>query len=182
MALRLAICALAIGSVFCRAADRTANRSETVAALFRPIANKLAFAITGSVMAAPSTITFTSPDPDITPVNGTSTATISWSMNGFFNSWSLSVNAASASFASCPLVPTSAVQYQCTSATPGSFGNASCTAGTFTLSISPRTIASGTAQGTGTTTVVVAFKFTDAWKYPAGSSCSLSLTYTATGI
>src|SRR5437879_870452 len=161
---RLAICGLVMVSTVGRAADFTAKRPAAVAALFMPVAKRLAFAITaGSVMAAPSMITFTSPDPDITPVNGNTTATITWSMSGLLNSWTLSVNANSASFAGCPLVPASAVQYQCTSATPGTLGNASCTAGTFTLSSSPQTIASGTSQGLGgTTTVVVAFKFTDA--------------------
>jgi hypothetical protein len=181
MALRQALCAFAIFSAVCRAADCTAKRPLAVAALLNPMIKTFAFTMTGSVMASPATITFTSPDPDTTPTNGNTTATISWGMSGV-SSWSLSVNAAAASFTGCPLVPRSAVQFQCTSATPALLGNASCSAGTFTLSSSPQTIASGTVQGTGTATVIVAFKFTDAWKYPANSSCSLNLTYTATGI
>ena len=185
MALRLTICVLLIFAAVCRADDRASKRPVAAAALLKTIVQRFAFAITGSVTVVPSTITFTSPDPDTTPVNGNTTATTTWSMNGGTNTWTLGVNAAAASFASCPLVPLSAVHFTCSSAAKGSGANASatCTSGTFTLSTSPQTIASG-KQGSGTSpfTVVVAFTFTDAWQYPANSSCSLNLTYTATGI
>jgi hypothetical protein len=181
MAPILTICVLLLCSTICPAAERTSRRPAAAAALLN-VVKPLAFAITGTVMAVPSTITFTSPDPDVTPVNGNTTATISWSMNGILNTWTLSVNAAASSFTSCPLVPVSAVKVQCSSATPGLLGSANCAGGTLTLSTSPQTIASGTQGLSGTTTVTVMFTFTDAWKYPANSSCSLSLTYTATGI
>ena len=183
MALRLTICACLIFSTVCHAAVCKSTRPGAVAAFPKIMVKTFAFAVTGGVTATPSTITFSSPDPDFTPVNGNSTATISWSMNGLLNSWSLTVNAASSSFHSCPSVPLSAIQFQCTSATAGLLGNATCATGTRTLSTSPQTIASGTAQGSGLSpfSVVVSFTFTDAWNYPANSSCTLNLTYTASG-
>ena len=185
MALRLTICVLFISAAVCRGDDRVAKRPVDAAALLQTILKPFAFAVTGSVTVVPATITFTSPDPDTTPVNGNSAATITWKMNGGTNTWTLGVNAATASFTSCPLVASGAVKFTCSSATKGSGANASatCASGTFTLSTSPQTVASG-QQGNGTTAfnVVVAYTFTDAWKYPANSSCSLNLTYTATGI
>jgi hypothetical protein len=186
MALRQNICVLLTFAAVCQAGDRASKRPMEATELLKTILKPFAFAVTGSVTVTPATITFTSPDPDTTPVNGSSTATISWKMNGGTNSWTLGVNAAAASFTSCPLVSLSAVKFTCSSATPGGGGSptASCASGTFTLSTSQQTIASGTHQGNGAApfTVVVAYTFTDAWKYPANSSCSLNLTYTATGI
>jgi hypothetical protein len=140
-------------------------------------------AVAGAVTVSPSSISFTAADPDVTPSNGSTTGTISWRMNGFFNPWTLTVAAAASSFSGCPAVPLNAVTVRCNSATPGAFGNANCAAGTFNLSTTPVTIASGTLQGIGLTpfTVTVAFTFTDNWKYPANSSCALNLIYTASG-
>ena len=142
----------------------------------------LATTITGPTVS-PATISFTSPDPDQTPVNGSSTATIQWTMSGnTLGSWSLTVQSVSSSLGSCPAVPASAVSFQCNSATPDTLGNASCSSGSFSLSTSPQTIASGTRQGAGVspTTVTISFTFTDAWKYPASSSCSVQIIYTVT--
>jgi len=182
---RLTICACLILSTVCRAADCASKRPVSALVLPKILLRDLPFSVTGSVTVTPSTITFSSPDPDTTPVSGNTTATVRWSMNGGATAWSLRVNASGSSFASCPSVPMSAIKFTCSSATPGggSTPNATCSSGTFTLSTSPQTIASGTREGNGSApfTVVVAFTFTDAWNYPASSSCTLSLTYTATG-
>ena len=64
----------------CHAADGTSKRQLAAVALPKVILRKFAFLVTGSVAVSPSTITFSSPDPDTTPVNGNTTATIMWSM------------------------------------------------------------------------------------------------------
>ena len=138
--------------------------------------------VTGPTIS-PWTITFSSPNPDAGPVNGSSTATVQWSMHGNPTAlWSLTVQATSSSMTGCGAVPVSAIQVQCTSLTSGATGaSGSCSSGSFALSTSPQTIASGAKQGngnSGSTVATVAFTFTDAWKYPASSSCSLQLTYT----
>ena len=182
--LRLTIFAGLTLSAVCHAAVCQSKHPAT-AELPKVMVKGFAFAVTGTVTVTPSTITFSSPDPDTTPVNGNTTATVMWSMNGGNNTWTLGVNATAASFASCPAVPVNAVKFSCSSATPGGNGNphAVCTPGTLTLSTTAQTIASGTRQGNGSSpfTVVVAFTFSDAWNYPANSSCTLNLTYTASG-
>jgi hypothetical protein len=154
------------------------------APLIKEIFKSFVAAVTGSVSVTPSTITFNSPDPDTTPVSGSTAGTVMWSMNGGNLGWSMTVSAAAASFTGCPAVPLSAVQFSCGSVTPGGGGNpnGSCSAGTFTLSTTPQTIASGTKQGNGSSpfSATVTFTFTDAWKYPASSSCSIQLNYSVT--
>jgi len=132
---------------------------------------------------SPSTITFSSSNPNVTPRNGNSTATIQWNMQGNATAlFSLTVQAASSSMSGCAAVPVSAIEVQCTAFTTGANGaSGSCNSGRFALSTSPQTIASGAKQGngqSGNTAATVSFTFTDAWKYPASSSCSLQLTYT----
>jgi len=146
-------------------------------------ATLLATTITGPTVL-PSSIKFSSPDPDITPVSGNTPATIVWTMTGNkHGNWSLAVQAAAASLTSCPAVPVSAIKVQCTSAIPTGGGgpNATCTSGALTLSTAAQTLASGINEGDpGTITVNASFTFTDAWRYPASSACSVQLTYTIT--
>ena len=183
--LTVCACACLISSSVCGAADWASRRPIPAVALPKVMVNGLAFAVMGSVTVSPPTITFSSPDPDTTPVNGSATATVAWRMTGGPNkTWSLALNATSASFAGCPSVPVSAVQFSCQSVTPGDRGDGNCAGGTFTLSTTPSApIASGGKQGGGQShfVVVIGFTFTDAWKYPANSSCTLTLTYTASG-
>src|SRR5437763_15629447 len=100
--------------------------------------------ITGPTIS-PSTITFSSPNPDVTPANGSSTATIQWSMQGNPTAlFSLTVQATSSSMTGCAAVPVSAIQVQCTAFTTGATGaSGGCSSGSFALSTSPQTIASG---------------------------------------
>jgi hypothetical protein len=155
---------------------------QIVVAVIVANATFAATTVTGPTIT-PSTITFSSPNPDATPTNGSSTATIQWNMQGNpTNLFTLTVQASSSSMTGCPAVPVSAIQVQCTSFTSGAQGaSGACNSGSFALSTSPQTIASGAKQGNGQsggTTVIASFTFTDAWKYPASSSCSLQLTYT----
>src|SRR5262245_29643525 len=113
MALRLTICLCLIVSVV-SAADRKSQRPIAAAAYLKGvIARTFAAAISG-LGASPSTITFNAPDPDTTPTaSGNTAATVTWTMNGGNNTWSLAVNATSSSLTNCPLVPVSAITYQC---------------------------------------------------------------------
>lgn len=167
----------------CRADDLASKRLAAVAMFPKCLRQMPPMAITGAVTVSPSSISFNAADPDVTPSNGSTTGTISWVMNGIFNPWTLTVAADASSFSGCPSVPVNAVTVRCNSATPGTFGLANCAAGTFNLSTTPVTIASGNRQGIGFTpfTISVVFTFTDNWKYPANSSCVLNLIYTASG-
>jgi hypothetical protein len=179
-----AVGAFLIISTVCGAADSGTKFPWGAVALPGILLRGPALAVIGAVTVTPSTISFFSPDPDITPAGGSSEATISWRMDGGARPWTLTVAAASSSFMSCSAVPLSAVRFSCQSAARGGgLANASCASGTFTLTTLPQTIASGTRQGSGSSpfTIRVAFTFTDAWNYPANSSCSLNLTYTASG-
>ncbi len=144
-------------------------------------ATLLASTITGRTIT-PGTITFTSPDPDTTPVNGSSSATIQWGMTGNKNgNWTVTVQAPSSVMTGCPSVPISAIRFQCTSFNAETGGQGNCASGSFPLSTASQTVASGNREGTGgTNTATVVFTFTDAWKYPASTSCSIQLTYTIT--
>jgi hypothetical protein len=136
--------------------------------------------ITGPTIT-PLTINFSSSDPDAAPANGSSAASIHWTLNNSNKNgnWSLTVQSATPTLAGCPAVPVSAVQFQCTSVTRANGGDGNCASGSLVLSTSPQTVASGGKEGTtGATGVTLTFTFTDAWKYPASPSCSIQLTYT----
>jgi len=139
--------------------------------------------ITGPTIT-PSLITFPSPNPDATPTNGSSQVTIQWVMdNNPKGTWSLTVQAPSSSLAGCPAVPVSAIQFTCVSLTTQkeADGQGACVSGTYPLSTGAQIVASGPKEGkTNTSTAVVSFTFTDSWKYPASSSCSVQLIYTIT--
>lgn len=134
-----------------------------------------------AVTASPATISFTATDPDLSPFAGNSAATISWTTSGGStgSTWNLAVSAAAASFTNCATVPRSAVLVTCGGITGGSSG--AC-GGPLTLSGVPQQIASGKeASGAGKPySVTLNFSLTDSWSYIAGSSCTLSLTYTVT--
>ena len=135
-----------------------------------------------NLTATPGTITFNSPDPDTTPPNGSSSATVQWTMRGNrLGTWSVSVKAGAATLVNCPAVPVTAIKVQCLTLTPENAGVGACVTGTFALSTIGQTIASGTREGAaGVTTMTVAFTFTDSWQYPASSACSAQITYTVT--
>jgi hypothetical protein len=135
-----------------------------------------------NLTASPGTITFNSPDPDSTPANGSSSATVIWTMRGNrLGTWSVSVKAGAATLGNCPAVPVSAIKVQCLTLSPENAGVGACVTGSFALSTTGQTIATGTREGTaGVTTMTLSFTFTDSWQYPASSSCSAQITYTVT--
>ncbi len=140
----------------------------------------LASTITGLTIT-PSTISFSSSDPDLS-ANGSSSSTVRWTMGGNpFGGWSMTIRATSPTLTGCPSVPVSAIRVQCTSVSPQLVGNGSC-GGAINLSTTGQTVASGTWQGLGigATVATFSFVFTDAWRYPASSSCSIQLNYTIT--
>ena len=134
-----------------------------------------------AISASPSTISFTATDPDAGPYAGSSAATVSWttSSGSTGNTWSLSVQASAATFASCGTVPTSAVKATCTGVAGGSAGTCGAAVN---LSTSAQQVANGNeASGAGKAySVTLNFSLADSWSYIANSSCSLTLTYTVT--
>jgi hypothetical protein len=132
-----------------------------------------------TVSATPGTISFTATDPDLGAVSGSSAATISWTTSSGSPSqtWTLTVQAASSSFASCSTVPASAVTATCTSVVEGKSGNCGSAV---TLSTVPQQVASGKEDNASNTpyTVTISFTLADSWSFIANPSCSLSLTYT----
>lgn len=146
-----------------------------------PAANKLLPQATmlTAVTASPSTITFTATDPDLGGVGGSSAATVGWSLSGGSSSstWNLSVQASSATFASCSTVPTSAVTVACTGVSGGTGGTC---AAAVPLSTNPQQVASGYEHNGSASkpySVTLNFTLTDSWSYIA-NSCTLTLTYT----
>lgn len=138
--------------------------------------------ITGPTVT-PSSVSISSPDPDSSTGGGT--ASVRWGMSGNVKgTWSVAVQAASSSLANCPAIPASAIKVQCTSFTAGSGVQGSCASGSFTLSTSSQTIASGPGEGNGgagsQSTINLSLSFTDDWKYTASSLCSVQLSYTVT--
>lgn len=146
------------------------------------LANRMGLALgnVSSLSAAPATVTFYATNPNSGAVAGSSQATISWQVvsGSHLQGWSLSVQAASASFMNCSQIPASAVQVSC-SAAPVSGGNGSGTCGgPAPLSTTLQQVAGG-AEGdnTNTYTVYLTFTLAESWRYVANSSCTLSLTY-----
>ena len=139
-------------------------------------------AISG-MTATPATISFSATDPDSPSVPGNAPASVTWrGTNGFFGSWTLTVQSPSTTFSGCATVPVSAVTVTCTSATVSSFfGSATCRS-PFALSTSAQVVAGGNeGLGAGDYAVGLTFTLTDSWRYIAklSPSCSLTLTYVA---
>ena len=133
----------------------------------------------------PATITFSATNPGTVPVvTGSSTATASWTARGSggTNVWTLTVRAAALTFTNCGTVPVSAVTVTCSAASISGGGTASC-AGSFPLSTTAQTVASGRDTNNNRNySATIGFTLADNWKYIAETSpaCTLSLTYTAT--
>jgi hypothetical protein len=135
----------------------------------------------GTVSASPSTISFTSTNPDAGSVSGSASSTVSWNTSSGSSSstWNLKVQAAASSFTGCATVPTSAVTVTCSSVSGGSSG--ACESAV-ALSTTGQKVATG-KESTSTSapySVTLNFTLTDSWEYIANSSCTLSLTYTVT--
>ena len=156
---------------------RVGNRH---AGLFRPAKLNLAFGVVVSVSATPSTISFQATNPDQGIVAGSSPGSLTWTVLGgtHLQNWTLSVQAASSSFAGCPTIPVSAVQVNCgTAGVSGGGGTGACS-GSFPLSTTATQIAGG-AQGDliNSYTVSVNFTLAESWRYKANPACTLTLTY-----
>lgn len=174
MLLRLTVCTSLIACMIGRAADSKPKApAKTAASGIGPFA---AGTVSGPTA---SPLSFTSNDPD---APATATATVTWTFSGVGNGpANLAVQASASTLANCPAVPVSAISIRCTSVN-GTGGNWGCVATTNqTLGASPITLASATKEGPNDSfTANLTFTFADAWKYPASSACSTSLTYTLT--
>ena len=139
-----------------------------------------ASSITGLTIS-PGAISFSSIDPDLSPVNGSATASVQWSMDGNnTGNWTLTVQSSSSTLINCSEIPVSAIKLQCTSLAKSGASNpaGNCASGVLTLSTNPQVIASGNRQGSSSTfTASIASTFTDSWTYIPNTSCSAQLTY-----
>ncbi len=136
--------------------------------------------IVGPVTVTPATVSFNGPDPDLPLVPGTPGAQVAWRGNGNDGgpNWTVWVEAASGSFDLCPTVPASAVTVSCQSAQGGGGALAACSPA-FTLSSSPRAVATGTqVKGANLYSVSLTFTLNDSWRHAAAPQCTLNLTYT----
>lgn len=134
-------------------------------------------------LVTPSTITFTSPDPD-TPAQSSVSATVSFTTRGgaTSNTWNVQVKSDGTTFNNCTSsIPPTAVSAICSSATTLGPATAACLA-PVTLSTNYQTIASGTeGPGNKNYSVVVTFIFTDSWGYvPSNTACRLAIRYRMT--
>jgi hypothetical protein len=157
-----------------------AHVSNRHAGLFRPFRTTLAFATLGSVSATPGTISFQANNPDSGRVSGLSPGNLTWMVLGgsHLNNWTLNVQAGSSAFVGCPTIPTSAIQVNCGTATASGSGGTGVCRGSFPLSTTGQQIAGGTeGDGTNPYSVSVNFSLAESWRYVAGSSCTISLTY-----
>jgi hypothetical protein len=139
-----------------------------------------------TMTATPATISFSSTDPDLGPVAGSSSATIVIALKGqsVANTWTLGISAGAATFTGCATVPASAVTATCSSVvvsgttgpTPGTGACGSAVG----LSTTSTTVASGKeGSNKDTYTATINFTLTDSWQYIAATSptCPLTLTY-----
>ena len=131
----------------------------------------------GTITASPSPVTFTSTNPDLSPVSAPVTLTFQISGGATAKTWYMNVQASQDPLANCSTVPDSAITVQCTSASVTNSGTGTCS-GSFPLSASPATQFVGGTQGAGSSnyTVHVTYLLADKWKYKVGA-CSLTLTY-----
>ena len=137
-----------------------------------------------SFTALPSTITFTSSDPDV-GATGSATVTIHVGTATGGHPWTLTVHASSSTLTNCASLPLSAIKASCSgvvvSGTGGTRPTGSCSA-SFSLSTVATQLAGGNQGNMNNTyTINVNYPFTDNWQYPGASSpaCSLTLSYTA---
>jgi hypothetical protein len=136
-------------------------------------------------IVAPGTVSFVASDPDSPSHTGSSTVT--WNLTGgsILRNWTLQVASGAVLFtgsASCSTVPANAVTFRCASATysGGTLPSATCSAGTFTLSTTYQTVASGReGSGSPSFTVTLSFTLLDSWSYVANLSppCTLNVSY-----
>lgn len=137
-----------------------------------------------TLTVSPATISFSATNPGTVPVvSGSSTVKATWTAQGSggTNTWTLTVRAAASTFTNCATVPVSAVTVSCSAASISGGGTAGC-GGSFPLSTTAQTVASGTDSNVNRNySVTLNFTLADSWSYIAETSpaCTLSLTYTA---
>jgi hypothetical protein len=132
------------------------------------------------IVVTPSSLTFSSPDPDSMIASASSSATWRLRFANATRTWQLRVNATSASVSNCGQVPLTAFRVSCNAVNVAKGGTGVCS-GPIVLSDSPQTVASGN-QGDHNynSTADIQVQFVDSWQYPAKVSpaCSLILAFT----
>ena len=131
----------------------------------------------GSV--TPGSISFTSSNPDSSPVSGSGTTTVSFrtTVNPTFRVWALAL---SGSFTGCNSPAANRVTVACQTATAG----VTCApSAALSTTAPPGGGATLVASGRGNhnpNTITVRYTFQDAWNYQAGTACPLSIQYVYT--
>jgi len=142
--------------------------------------SRLAFATIAALSATPGTISFSAANPNSGTVSGSSSGTVTWTvlLGSHLQHWTVGVQAGSATFVGCSSIPVSAVQVSCSSGSVSGGGGTAACSGSFPLSTTLQTIAGG-FEGDLVNSYSVSLNFTlaESWRYVAGSSCSITLTY-----
>jgi hypothetical protein len=180
---------LVSGSLDAQARGATKSPATTPTTTYTPANSaKVKSTSVDSMTASPATISFVSTDPDLSPVSGSSAATIAITLSGenHVRAWSLGIQAGSSTFTGCTTLPASAVTATCTNVVVNqisgpTIGTGACASGAGLSSSSSITVASGN-EGTGSNSYTITIKFilTDSWQYIGATSptCPLTVTYT----
>jgi hypothetical protein len=140
-----------------------------------------------ALTASPSSISFSSTDPDLGAVSGSAAASVTFGLllGTATNTWTVSVSAATSTFTggTCTTIPASAITVTCASVAVNNYGGTAGTgacAASSTLSTTGKTAASG-GEGNfyDTFTITLNLTLTDSWAYIAATTttCPLSITY-----
>ena len=145
----------------------------------------LGLALVSALTVTPGVISFPPSAPDSGTVAASSGAALSWSVEGGspLQTWNVSVQSDSETFAGCTNVPVSAVTVACASATVEGGGGTGACGASATLSTVARQVAGG-AQGSGTQNYRVQLNYllAESWRYVANPSCTLTVTYTVNAL
>lgn len=155
-------------------------RTLTIAAALTGLAALLWATTLSLITATPSTVNFSSSDPDTVPVAG-SPVTVTWSTSNGSHSWTWNITARAntSTLGNCTSVPASAIRARCTSVAVTGGGSGSCSQ-SVPLGTTAQQIAGGyEGSGTASYTVNITYEFTDSWRYRGATApaCSLILTY-----
>lgn len=174
----LAACVLALAMPLCGAGS--ANAAQKAGRQPGPVVmTPQAATVIQSFSVSSPAPSFSASDPDVSPVTGSPTATVSWTTRNATSArtWTLYVRAGGSAFSggsACTAVPASAVTASCVSASGP--GTESCS-GSFALSTGYQQIATGQeSTGIPSYSVTVSYRLADSWRY-VSSTCTLNVTY-----
>jgi len=127
-------------------------------------------AVVSNASVSPSSITFTSSDPDVSVTGTPSTTNVSFKTTFNPASFTVHVKALSTAFTGCNKPPISAVKVTCSSAS----GVTCASAAALTSTGNGTTVATGSGNH-NIASLVLTYSFQDSWNFQQGASCSLSV-------